>query len=64
MDQSEILEALAAKIKYSKQVMEDFKWNGLPTTIFKRPPINTTALWVLILLPRGQKVARNEARLK
>ncbi|XP_023492648.2 uncharacterized protein [Equus caballus] len=35
VDQSDILEALAAKIRHSKQVVEDFKQNGLLTTIFK-----------------------------
>lgn len=35
VDQSDILEALAAKIRHSKQVAEDFKWNGLLTTVFE-----------------------------
>ncbi|XP_045652180.1 WW domain-containing oxidoreductase isoform X6 [Ursus americanus] len=35
VDQSDILEALAAKIRHSKQVAEDFKRNGLLTTVFE-----------------------------
>lgn len=35
IDQSDILETLAVKIRHSKQVVEDFKQNGLITTIFK-----------------------------
>lgn len=32
--EGDILEALAAKIRHSKQVVEDFKQNGLLTTVF------------------------------
>ncbi|CAK7317984.1 hypothetical protein VULLAG_LOCUS20826 [Vulpes lagopus] len=35
IDQSDILETLAVKIRHSKQVVEDFKQNGFITTIFK-----------------------------
>ncbi|XP_061450645.1 uncharacterized protein LOC133369388 [Rhineura floridana] len=35
MDQHDIFEALAAKIRHSKQVVEDFKQNGLFTTMFE-----------------------------
>lgn len=63
VDGSELLEALAAKIKYSKQVEEAFERNGLPTTVFETR-VNTTAPWGVILLPMGQKAARNEIRLK
>lgn len=62
MDQSEILEALAAKIRYSKQVVENFKQNGLFTTIFKRLQKHT-ASWRVTLLT-VQEGARNEVRLK
>lgn len=63
VDRSELLEALAAKIKYSKQVEGAFKRNGLPTTIFETR-VNTPAPWGVIPLPIGQKAARNVIRLK
>lgn len=35
MDQSDVFEALAAKIKHSKQVVEEFKLHGLVTSVFE-----------------------------
>ncbi|XP_039183372.1 uncharacterized protein LOC120300898 [Crotalus tigris] len=35
VDQQDIFEALAAKIQHSKQVVEDFKQNGLSATLFE-----------------------------
>ncbi|XP_053905055.1 uncharacterized protein LOC128848855 [Malaclemys terrapin pileata] len=35
VDQNDIFEALSAKIRHSKQVSEDFKQNGLFTTVFE-----------------------------
>ncbi|XP_073164111.1 uncharacterized protein [Lepidochelys kempii] len=35
VDQNDIFEALSAKIQHSKQVSEDFKQNGLFTTVFE-----------------------------
>lgn len=35
VDQSDIFEALSAKIRHSKQVAEDFKQNGLFITVFE-----------------------------
>lgn len=35
VDQSDIFQALAEKIRHSKQVTEDFKQNGLFTTMFE-----------------------------
>ncbi|KAM4017597.1 uncharacterized protein ACNLHF_007226 isoform 1-T1 [Anomaloglossus baeobatrachus] len=35
VDQSDVFEALAAKIKHSKQVVEEFKLHGLQTSVFE-----------------------------
>ncbi|XP_006122502.1 uncharacterized protein LOC102445422 isoform X1 [Pelodiscus sinensis] len=35
VDQNDLFEALSAKIRHSKQVSEDFKQNGLSTTVFE-----------------------------
>ncbi|KAE8608326.1 hypothetical protein XENTR_v10011465 [Xenopus tropicalis] len=35
VDQSDIIEALAAKIKHSKQVVEEFKFHGLAASVFE-----------------------------
>ncbi|KAM4722152.1 uncharacterized protein WCC33_008407 [Rhinophrynus dorsalis] len=35
MDQNDVFEALSAKIKHSKQVVEDFRLNGLATSVFE-----------------------------
>ncbi|XP_073438855.1 uncharacterized protein [Dendrobates tinctorius] len=35
VDQSDVFEALAAKIKHSKQVVEEFKLHGLETSVFE-----------------------------
>lgn len=35
VDQQDISQALAAKIQHSKQVVEDFKQNGLAATMFE-----------------------------
>ncbi|OCT82301.1 hypothetical protein XELAEV_18024822mg [Xenopus laevis] len=35
VDQNDIFEALAAKIKHSKQVVEDFRFHGLSASVFE-----------------------------
>ncbi|XP_043937742.1 uncharacterized protein LOC122810271 [Protopterus annectens] len=35
VDQNDVFEALSAKIRHAKQISEDFRQNGIPTTMFE-----------------------------